>query len=498
MRRSRLLRASLAFAALPGVVAIAVPLLMAWAIGVQATAWLGLLPLAAGLAALLWCVREFYVTGQGTLAPWEPPRHLVARGPYRWSRNPMYLAVALMLAGWAIVFESRLHVWYAVAFLVAAHLRVVRGEEPRLDRSFRDPWRRYASSVPRWIFPTRTSLLVAVGAVLVLLPVAGLLYEVYVEAKVAREYPAPGTMVDIGGRRIHMLCVGAGEPVVMFEAAGMGVSSTSAAAVRERIARRTRVCSYDRLGMGWSDAGASVVTVGELARQLGVLQDRAEMRAPAVLVGSSIGGLTIEMFARRYPERVAGLVFIDAASSGKASAARGWLWLGRLAPALGVAARFGLVRLWDPLQIPTDTEQGQRSAAMSYATEPITTGAAIVAGLGESVREFDAAPPLRNDVPLVVLSAADESQFRPRIFKRLADLAGLTATRVDVHRRLAAQSTKGRWQMVPKSGHLIYERQPEAVAMVIEAMLDDLAKPPPVVVPPPPVSTRYRPPSTRR
>ena len=101
-------RALLAFLALPGVVAIALP---AWFAadalrnGGRFHA-VGLLPLVAGLTLLLWCVRDFYVAGKGTLAPWSPPKHLVTTGLYRYSRNPMYVAVTTMLLGWALAFAS--------------------------------------------------------------------------------------------------------------------------------------------------------------------------------------------------------------------------------------------------------------------------------------------------------------------------------------------------------------------------------------------------------
>src|SRR5262245_59577690 len=97
------LRALLAFLALPGVVAIAIPAWMtARALsGGEAFRVTGLAPLIAGFILLLWCVRDFYVAGKGTLAPWSPPRNLVTVGLYRLSRNPMYVAVALMLVGWS-------------------------------------------------------------------------------------------------------------------------------------------------------------------------------------------------------------------------------------------------------------------------------------------------------------------------------------------------------------------------------------------------------------
>src|SRR5437899_350126 len=98
-------RALLAFLALPGVVAFAVP--VAWLVASAHTSLvqpLGLLPLVVGSVALLWCVRDFYVSGKGTLAPWSPPVHLVVVGLYRYTRNPMYVAVTLILVGWAASF----------------------------------------------------------------------------------------------------------------------------------------------------------------------------------------------------------------------------------------------------------------------------------------------------------------------------------------------------------------------------------------------------------
>jgi protein-S-isoprenylcysteine O-methyltransferase Ste14 len=146
-------RALLAFLALPGIVAIALP---CWFAASELTSGhafhaVGLLPLLAGLGLLLWCVREFYVSGKGTLAPWSPPKHLVASGPYRFSRNPMYVAVSLMLIGWASSFASGRLALYAVIVAAAFHLRVVLGEEPWLARTHGSAWDEYRARVPRWL-----------------------------------------------------------------------------------------------------------------------------------------------------------------------------------------------------------------------------------------------------------------------------------------------------------------------------------------------------------
>lgn len=146
-------RALFAFLALPGVVAILVPALIA-AHRVEEGALfypVGLLPLLVGFALLLWCVRDFYVAGRGTLAPWSPPRHLVTTGLYRYSRNPMYVAVTSMLSGWALCFASSTLAIYTGFVIGAFHLRVVYGEEPQLARTFGAEWEKYRARVPRWL-----------------------------------------------------------------------------------------------------------------------------------------------------------------------------------------------------------------------------------------------------------------------------------------------------------------------------------------------------------
>ena len=146
-------RALLAFLALPGIVALAIPALLAAAESRRGATpnFVGLLPLGVGLFLLLWCVRDFYVAGKGTLAPWSPPRHLVTTGLYRFSRNPMYVAVTLMLVGWFICSPSKTLAIYAAFVIVAFQLRVVFGEEPWLARTHGVTWDEYKARVPRWL-----------------------------------------------------------------------------------------------------------------------------------------------------------------------------------------------------------------------------------------------------------------------------------------------------------------------------------------------------------
>lgn len=100
---------------------------------------------------LLWCVRDFYVVGKGTLGPWDPPRNLVVTGLYRYSRNPMYIAVLLILIGWAMLYRMQ-NLWvYAAVVAVMFHVRVVFFEERYLAKTHGEAFTRYKAKVHRWV-----------------------------------------------------------------------------------------------------------------------------------------------------------------------------------------------------------------------------------------------------------------------------------------------------------------------------------------------------------
>ena len=142
-------RAVIAFMVLPGMVGFFMPLVWFRPSG-RAFDPIGLVLLVPGLVVLLWCVREFYVSGKGTLAPWEPPRTLVVTGLYRYSRNPMYVGVVLIVWGWALGFQASWLVIYALVVMVGFHLRVLLNEEPYLARTHGEAFTHYKARVPRW------------------------------------------------------------------------------------------------------------------------------------------------------------------------------------------------------------------------------------------------------------------------------------------------------------------------------------------------------------
>ena len=156
------------------------------------------------------------------------------------------------------------------------------------------------------LFWLGASLAALLGLVLV-----GYIFEPFAEAADAKAYPPPGQLVDVGGYRMHINCTGTGSPTVVIDA-GLGDWSTSwGEYVQPEVAKTTRVCTYDRAGMGWSEAGPPPRDAAQFARELHTLLQNANVPGPYVMVGHSLGGLTVRVFVHEYAAEVAGVVLID-------------------------------------------------------------------------------------------------------------------------------------------------------------------------------------------
>jgi pimeloyl-ACP methyl ester carboxylesterase len=124
-------------------------------------------------------------------------------------------------------------------------------------------------------------------------------------------YLPPGKLIDIGGRRLHVNCTGAGSPTVILES-GASSFAIDWTLVQPAVSRTNRVCSYDRAGYGWSDPAPYDLRGEEATRGLHAALDAGGEKAPFVLVGQSMGGRFVRLFARAYPGEVAGIVLVDA------------------------------------------------------------------------------------------------------------------------------------------------------------------------------------------
>jgi protein-S-isoprenylcysteine O-methyltransferase Ste14 len=151
---------------LPGTALVYVPALLLWLFAGTRWAmvparptdvgfWLGWLIGGAGFALAVWTVRLFATHGRGTPAPWNPPRRLVVRGPYRHVRNPMISAVLAMQLAEALLLGSWPLLGWAAVFFIANAIYFPLSEEKGLERRFGEAYQRYAANVPRW-FPRST------------------------------------------------------------------------------------------------------------------------------------------------------------------------------------------------------------------------------------------------------------------------------------------------------------------------------------------------------
>lgn len=113
--------------------------------------WSGIFGLIVGFGLFTWCVVLFIVHGKGTLAPWDPPKILIATGPYLWTRNPMILSVVIMVMGQALWRGSWILGAYGIFIIILNHFYFITSEEPGLERRFGESYLQYKRSVPRWL-----------------------------------------------------------------------------------------------------------------------------------------------------------------------------------------------------------------------------------------------------------------------------------------------------------------------------------------------------------
>lgn len=230
----------------------------------------------------------------------------------------------------------------------------------------------------RW---TGKALLWLIVALLVL-AVAGAIYQAIATERAERAYPPPGRMVEVGGHSLHINCVGRGSPTVVLDA-GSGGFSAQWIRVQREVSGTTRVCSYDRAGMGWSEMGPEPRDAEQISSELYTLLRGANIEGPYVLVGHSFGGLYVRTYAARYPDEVAGVVLVDSSSPKQVShqpvtresnepQKEIFAAVPRLAR-LGVSlpARLGVVRLLSKLD-PASPELPQQQRAQIDALTPST------------------------------------------------------------------------------------------------------------------------------
>ncbi len=317
-------------------------------------------------------------------------------------------------------------------------------------------------------------ILLSLFALLLVLAITGMIYENIAEARDRRFNPMPGKLIDVGGAKMHLNCTGDGSPTVILES-GLGDSYVSWRKVQPQIAKFARVCSYDRAGLGFSDPTSDPRTCRDIATELHRLLQAARVAPPYILVGHSMGGYTVRLFATLYRNEVAGMVLVDSSHPDQEN---------RFPPELKnmeatelresefltFTMPFGLPRL---VSLCDDDPVTRASECNFHSAREAV---AELKSFSESATQA-AATGSFGDLPLAVLSHDPD-----KLFASLpAEVARPTNDAWEkMQEELAHLSTRGTQQIAKNSSHYIQIDRPEIVIDAIRTMADQSRAPTPI------------------
>ena len=295
-------------------------------------------------------------------------------------------------------------------------------------------------------------VLAGLGGLIVVAALTGAAYQWLATRKDLAAAPPPGRLVDIGGYRLHLWCTGEGTPAVILDN-GLGGSSAGWGFVQPEVARFTRVCSYDRAGMGYSDPGPSPRTARRIASELAELLARGGIDGPAVLVGASIAGFYVRVLASDHPELTAGLVLVDASHEDQRHEVPG---IARFVPLLST---FGVFRLFG-------ISFGQRVESLAPAVRPFARAtsfraAGYQAAADEIIHVGQSASEVRSSrrtltIPVLVVTGGRNADEHWRQLQQ--DQASLSA--------------RGCLMIAEGSGHVVPIDRPDVVAHAIRIAVE--------------------------
>jgi pimeloyl-ACP methyl ester carboxylesterase len=344
-----------------------------------------------------------------------------------------------------------------------------------------------SDSRPLWRWTKRIGLgTVALAALIV---AGGATWEALGKGAAARDYPPPGKLVDIGGRKIHVDCRGQGSPTVIFESGLGSGGSLDWSLVHDEIARTTRACAYDRAGIMWSDPKSTPQDGVAVARDLHAALDAAHVDGPLVMVGHSVGGPYITTFASLYGDRVAGLVYVDGSRPGQEDRLGALIhknmhpsqvaWIAHAARDL---AWSGLVRWYASRPSPTPLPARIKAEMAAYGSNSINGASSEVDGFDRTMAEAAKVHSL-GDRPMVVLTAMKPMSAKELKGMKLTPQQGAAFKQLwkTLHDEQLTMSTRSSEQTVPDSGHYIQIERPDvviaAVKEVVATVHGDTARP---------------------
>lgn len=295
--------------------------------------------------------------------------------------------------------------------------------------------------------------------------------EAVCEARDGARVPPPGVMVDVGGRRLHLLCKGnAAGPTVVIEQ-GAGSPSVLWWPVQDKVAAFARVCTYDRAGYLWSDQAVRVRSLEDRAADLHTLLTAGEVPGPYILVGHSFGGPLVRLYAHLYPAQVAGMVLVDTPEEAvilRPSYDSYVRNIGYFAGALEVAARLGILRFASLFLtgVPHGMDAGAFTALKTLVVRPgffraMADDPASLSRSPATLRSLGT-PAALGDRPLVVITHG---------LPFPGPAAVLEDGWRDGQHRLAQLSTRNELVVAEHSNHMVQSDQPDLVIDAIRRVV---------------------------
>ncbi len=284
------------------------------------------------------------------------------------------------------------------------------------------------------ISPQVRRILLMAATVIVFLILLGATYQGVATALERRQFPHPGRLIDIGGRQLHLTCVGDGTPVVVLEAPAAGLSA-SWGWVQPAVAMTTRVCSYDRAGLGWSELGNAGFRAADVPDHLHALLEGAGEAGPFVIAGHGLGAAFATMYAARFREGVAAVVLIDVPVPAPDRDEGGRVRLVRVSPWL---ARTGVLRVTRMLSERTEgLPEGAAGAMRTFLNRPDhLTQAARELAQWDQIVELAVLPP-DTAIPIARIDATGDN--RVAFLTDANTAAQVSATITDVVARVRAK-----------------------------------------------------------
>src|SRR5215208_2078538 len=317
-----------------------------------------------------------------------------------------------------------------------------------------------------------------IGGLILILLLAGVVFQFVMTWIDERRYPAPGELVDVGGYSLHLYCTGEPRaPTVVMDSA-LGGTVLDWQLVQPEVAKFARVCTYDRAGMGWSDPGDQPRTSQQIVKELHTLLGNAGVvEGPYVLVGHSFGGTNMQVYASHYPDEVAGMVLVDSALEDEKAVTL----TQSLQPSpvlLKIYATIGLTRLpytlgGEPPGL-TSPELEDEQVAISSHRKHVFAVADETSSLQESFNENRADPMSLGNKPLMVLSAGSVQLTGTGLSQEQVNL--IDELHSDSQAALTRRSENAKQIIAEDSGHYIKVERPalviDAVRHVVEATRD--------------------------